>query len=127
MIGIIADDLEKEGIEEFFQLFKTPWEYYQENRTYRIIIIAKDTIRYVPKEGVIFIFSSNATLLDDDLGVRVSLESNDRTLRVGDQILPIYVGLSRLEGVPASCCLIKQGPSIFGIKIQEGRRIIHRI
>ena len=38
MIGVIASGQEKESVAEFFQLFKTPWEFYRSGRDYAVLI-----------------------------------------------------------------------------------------
>ena len=38
MIGIDVKETDKLVVEEFFELFKTPWEYYQVNRHYDVVI-----------------------------------------------------------------------------------------
>lgn len=38
MIGVIAPREQTGAVEEFFQLFKTPWEFYREDRTYDVLI-----------------------------------------------------------------------------------------
>ena len=38
MIGTIAKNHQKQAVEEFFELFKVPWEFYQAGKTYEVII-----------------------------------------------------------------------------------------
>lgn len=38
MIGVIADPVEHDVVREFFELFKTPWEFYHENRCYEVVL-----------------------------------------------------------------------------------------
>jgi hypothetical protein len=40
MIGVIADPSEHDVVREFFELFKTPWEFYRENRRYEVLLCA---------------------------------------------------------------------------------------
>ena len=35
MIGVIADSAEQDVVREFFELFKTPWEFYRKDRRVR--------------------------------------------------------------------------------------------
>ena len=37
MIGVIANASEHVVVEEFFQLFKTPWELFQVGRAYDVV------------------------------------------------------------------------------------------
>src|SRR5208283_2851387 len=42
MIGVIADSTEREIVCEFFELFKTPWEFYRSGRRYEAVLCAGD-------------------------------------------------------------------------------------
>jgi hypothetical protein len=42
MIGIIANPSEHAVVREFFELFKTPWEFYQPDRRYEVLLCAGD-------------------------------------------------------------------------------------
>ena len=42
MIGVIADSSDRAIVQEFFELFKTPWEFYQTDRGYDVVLCAKD-------------------------------------------------------------------------------------
>lgn len=43
MIGIVAKANERVAVEEFFQLFKTAWEYCREGQSYDVVITTEDT------------------------------------------------------------------------------------
>lgn len=38
MIGVIADSADHGVVREFFELFKTPWEFYQKDQQYEVVI-----------------------------------------------------------------------------------------
>lgn len=42
MIGVIADPPEHSAVREFFELFKTPWEFYLSDRQYDVLLCAGD-------------------------------------------------------------------------------------
>ncbi len=42
MIGVLADSSERPVVSEFFELFKTPWEFYQEGQDYDVLLCAGD-------------------------------------------------------------------------------------
>ena len=42
MIGVIADPAEQDVVREFFELFKTPWEFYRRDGQYEILLCAGD-------------------------------------------------------------------------------------
>src|SRR5271169_1765336 len=40
MIGVIADSADHDVVREFFELFKTPWEFYRRDRRYEVLLCA---------------------------------------------------------------------------------------
>jgi len=42
MIGVIADPAEHDVVREFFELFKTPWEFYSRDRRYDVLLCTRD-------------------------------------------------------------------------------------
>ena len=47
MIGVISKDGQKWAVEEFFELFKTPWEYYRDGRMYDVIVLTDPSYNFV--------------------------------------------------------------------------------
>lgn len=43
MIGVIAHPTEREVVREFFELFKTPWEFYRKDQQYEVLICAGES------------------------------------------------------------------------------------
>jgi len=89
MIGVIAKEHEVETVREFFQLFKTPWEIYRENRKYEVVIAASEKAPSAGA-GLILFYSGGATEFDFDKGLDPKI-SNERVIRddLGFSI-PIY-------------------------------------
>src|SRR5215467_9432089 len=63
MIGVIADPADQDVVREFFELFKTPWEFYRENRGYEVVLCAGDSELH-GTGSVILCYSSKETSLD---------------------------------------------------------------
>lgn len=76
MIGVVVNPDERPAVEEFFELFKTPWEFFEPGNTYDVVI------------------SSEAEAeTDAPLVVLLSAGETEQTLsRQGDITLPIYCG-----------------------------------
>src|SRR5580693_2831235 len=43
MIGVIADAANHNVVREFFELFKTPWEFYRRDRRYEVLVCSEDS------------------------------------------------------------------------------------
>jgi len=44
MIGVVAKPSQIPAVEEFFELFKTPWEHFQRGRSYDVVVITGDEV-----------------------------------------------------------------------------------
>ena len=45
MIAVLADDAERAVVSEFFELFKTPWEFYRSDLQYDVLICSHAQFR----------------------------------------------------------------------------------
>ena len=90
MIGVIADSTEHEVVREFFELFKTPWEFYCEGRQYEVLICGGEG-ELDSTARVVILYASGKIQADDHLPIRVG---NRRThaciLRHPAGRLPVY-------------------------------------
>ncbi len=68
MIGIVAKTIDHRVIEEFFQLFKTPWELVQQGRKYDVVIAASEDIPDVDTR-LLIVFRSQGTNIDSHYGI----------------------------------------------------------
>ena len=63
MIGVIANQSERPVAEEFFQLFKTPWEFWQHGRTYDVVIATTEEVPELDTR-LLLVFGSRITNID---------------------------------------------------------------
>lgn len=88
MIGIVCFDNEKSLVKEFFELFKTPWEFYQPGTKYEVVLSTGMEIEIV-QPGLLIIYSSK--ILKTDTGSGVSVNSlNTGTFEYRKNTLPVY-------------------------------------
>jgi hypothetical protein len=68
VIGVLANPEETKVVEEFFQLFKTPWEMFREGRSYDVLLAAQED---VPENDarLLVIFRAGKTSIDNLLGI----------------------------------------------------------
>ena len=97
MIGVSAPEAEFPVIREFFQLFKTPWEFCRPGVSYDVLIFsngqktdnaAKLAIDYGPGEGA----------LDRQTGIRENGRSYGTVLSWRKHHIPIYGQSATLTG-----------------------------
>src|SRR2546423_15355260 len=95
MIGVISHPAEQASVEEFFQLFKTPWEPFQEGRPYDVVLVAVEEVPAI-ESPVLIVFGSQASSIDQSLGVTVRGNRGGNLCKGGDSI-PVYGELARIK------------------------------
>jgi hypothetical protein len=73
MIGVIADSAEQEIVREFFELFKTPWEFYERGRRYDVLICAADDEFDETAKLVVF-YAGRKTHFDDEHKIQIDCQ-----------------------------------------------------
>lgn len=90
MIGVIADAADQGVVREFFELFKTPWEFCRANRQYEVLLCAGGAPREATGK-LVLIYAGNRTRLDDELGIStVSKLRTPRILACHGSRIPLY-------------------------------------
>jgi hypothetical protein len=90
MIGVLADPAEQEIVREFFELFKTPWEFYQGNRRYDVLLCAGSG-RYDATASLVLVYASKKTDFDDEQKIPIGRQrKNACILRYQGNQLPLY-------------------------------------
>ena len=89
MIGVIAQEHETNTVEEFFQLFKVPWEFYRSGASYDVILISGPAPDGVVAQ-LVLIYGSNAHSSDRQTGtIGLAKVDNAKLDWKGNQI-PLY-------------------------------------
>ncbi|MCK5508902.1 MAG: hypothetical protein KAI50_10335 [Desulfobacterales bacterium] len=89
MIGVIAKESEKEVAMEFFQLFKTPWEFFQKNQRYDIVIVATDKLPSIDTKLTVF-YNSNPTRFDFKEALESEVSNKSNPFEYQNLSFPIY-------------------------------------
>ena len=90
MIGVIASPLEHAAVDEFFELFKTPWEFYRSDRRYDVVLTSVDaTVEGVSR--LVLIYAGRTTPYDAAQKTEVdSQRKPERSLSYKGRRIPIY-------------------------------------
>jgi len=90
MIGVIADASEYDVVREFFELFKTPWEFYQSDRQYEVLLVAGNDLVYGTAKLVLF-YSGRMLPFDEEQKIPTDPEENESCiLSYEGNRIPIY-------------------------------------
>src|SRR4051812_46647203 len=85
MIGVICKHSEREVVEEFFQLFKTPWEFYSDAQSYELVIISRPGFTNVTAKLVV-VCGSFATDIDQSFAWARALRDHVPLMFRGNRI-----------------------------------------
>jgi len=90
MIGVIADPAENEVVREFFELFKTPWEFYREGRRYEVALCAED-VRFRVDADLVVVYGGQQTHFDNEQNTLCCAKPGaPRILLFQKDSIPIY-------------------------------------
>src|SRR5690242_4326950 len=87
MIGIVAKASDRGVVEEFFELFRTPWEFYRSDREYPVVLCAGPCDLREMRASLIVVYGSE----DEANGNSEQHPSEDVVVFRG-QLLPVYGG-----------------------------------
>ena len=89
MIGIIANPSDHPVVSEFFELFKTPWEFYRSERPYEVVLCAGPGDFDPCAAKLILVYSGRELPFDVRNKTRISTRNN-RVLSYKGTRIPIY-------------------------------------
>src|SRR5215467_8070130 len=90
MIGVIVDPAEQDVVREFFELFKTPWEFYRNDQRYEVVLCTGADQANGPAK-LLLLYAGRKTQFDDENNVQTEYARSDNKILSyrGDQF-PIY-------------------------------------
>jgi hypothetical protein len=122
MIGVIVHDDQRAATEEFFQLFKTPWEFYREGNVYPVIITTRDDD--VASAPLVMVYSAKETPHDIRAGVRPTRHAGSAILTSKELSVPVYAGTATFLTKEWPLLHVKEdGPCAAYRKEEKGQRI----
>ena len=91
MIGVIANAADFPVVQEFFELFKTPWEFYRSGRQYDVLLCSSHSDFQEQHARLVVIYVAAKAVFDDASGrSRASAEVSGRLLLYKGACLPLY-------------------------------------
>lgn len=93
MIGVVTHERDRQIVGEFFELFKTPWEFHVPGRPYEVVLSnagAGDELQ----APLVISFDAGRAGHDHDRGWPENGAAETDVIRYGDRELPLYGGSS---------------------------------
>jgi hypothetical protein len=90
MIGVIAEPADHNVVREFFELFKTPWEFYRRDRQYDVLLCAGDG-QFDATSKLVLFYAGRKMQFDDELKIQTVREGKHPCiLSYHGNRIPIY-------------------------------------
>ena len=99
MIGVKSRTKQKESVEEFFELFKTPWEPYSEGATYDVVITS-DPAFPIPTAKLVIVFGPENTAIHRQFGLKIHSLRNGGVVEWEGVSIPVYGPVATLADPP---------------------------
>jgi hypothetical protein len=125
VIGVISQPGQKEVVEEFFELFKTPWEFYEPGRAYDVVIATTADVPEVDAK-LLLVYNATASSVDNDLGMSGRAGQNSSFVQYGERRVPIYGDFMTFAAGIAQTVLILEGEPC-GVRVDRGDQCTIRV
>jgi hypothetical protein len=90
MIGVIAKLSHQAVIAEFFELFKTPWEFYRVDRRYEVVLSAsEENLRYKAAK-LLVLYAGHEIPSDAEQNIEVASQKSNSVFSYKKARIPIY-------------------------------------
>ncbi len=127
MIGVISKDSEIKVVQEFFELFKTPWEFYVPQHVYDMVIATSDLMPTNPNAPVLAIYNSRRTEFDQGIGMATQLRQKDEWLECDGVEFPVYGDESVFHPAEGAFLRRRGKPDIVGVEVNESTCRVMRV
>jgi hypothetical protein len=99
MIGVIANQSDHPVVREFFELFKTPWEFYQSDRNYEVLLCSGDSKFQETDAKMVLIYAGRSLPFDSENKTGIAFQrKEDRVLSYNGARMPLYGDSATFRG-----------------------------
>jgi hypothetical protein len=97
VIGVISHEEEWDAVREFFELFKTPWEFYQTGHHYSVVITTQDRMPAKGCARAVVIYSARALAADGEIGVTTQPGPKEPWIQWNRDVFPVYGNVAVIQ------------------------------
>ncbi len=125
MIGVIAKVGQLAVVEEFFELFKTPWELYEQGRAYDVVVATADNLPEVDAR-LVLVYGAETKNADERSGIALRSRHIGGSLSYEGNALPIYGELATFEsrGSAIPCVTAAYGAAGLHVTSADGAAVV---
>jgi hypothetical protein len=123
MIGVIANPTDHDVVSEFFELFKTPWEFYQNHRTYQAVLCMGDGDFRGSDARLVILYSARRLAFDSEYQIDTQTK-HERLLAYGENQLPVYGETTTFPTESGILVATESGQTVIYSKESAGKVVV---
>jgi hypothetical protein len=125
MIGVVANEGEHRVIIEFFELFKTPWEFYRPGGNYDVLICSASAVP-ANSARILLLYGANRQAFEEHRGIKTNLAPGENLVSFRGERIPIH-GSCLLFDDQGNQVLVHEGTrSAAAVSITSGSQLVVR-
>src|SRR5262249_22777991 len=126
MIGVVASGPEQAVVAEFFELFKTPWEFYRPGVHYDVLICSNSSM---PQNNsrLVLLYGAQRQGFEESRGIKTSLGSGNDFVSFRGERMPIYRNCLVFEGVCSKVVHREGTKSAAAVSVVCGAQVVVRL
>jgi hypothetical protein len=126
LIGVIPKPGQLDAVEEFFQLFKTPWEFYRPGGVYTAVIATCGDVSNVSAK-LLVLYGAEAKSIDTRLGIIRGGRPQLASLSDHEAPVPIYGEACTFTAAGNGASCVMAGTEVVGIKAATSDSTVIRL
>ena len=126
MIGVVANGAEQAIAAEFFELFKTRWEFYRPGGHYDVLICSNSSI---PKNNsrLVLLYGAQRQAFEESQGIRTNLAPEKHFVSFRGGRMPIHGNCLVFEGVGSEVLQHEGTKSPAAVSVVCGAQVVVRL
>jgi hypothetical protein len=113
MVGVVPREEERAAVREFFELFKTPWEFWRPGGRYEVVVRADDGCEHGSARAVV-VYGGRATRFDEKARCLPGPGRVNATLNWNGEQIPVH----------GSCVTFPQGGGSPRLRLADGKESV---
>jgi len=126
LIGVACQEDERDTVSEFFELFKTPWEFFREDVPYSVVL-STDRCCQKMEARLVILFSKEAMSFDGENGISVGSALKDPCLAFGGQRVPMHGSVIPFISLWTPILKVTKTDKVAGVIVPKGPQTILRL
>jgi hypothetical protein len=128
MIGVVAHTGESKLVQEFFELFKTPWEWYRPEEQYDVVLMARGDVNPQDYQAkLLVLYSGQGTRFDEKFSIRSVTSCHPAVLLYKDGWFPLYGNSHVLEAEGVSFLQDMSSHQAVGVLCHARNQMVARV